>query len=127
MLTAGRVEVFFKGSSVRRVLFASRITLRFGTANSWDSAIWLFGDTDACLPASEVEQIGALDQMIDVAVVDGAGNSHGPIQAEAVMTGYPHTALCFIFHQTEIGFWKGLTVARSFGQIAVVPYEFDPL
>jgi hypothetical protein len=62
-----------------------------------------------------------------VEVSDGDGTVYGPFTAETVMTGYPHGVLCFIFRQTEIGYWKGVTVAISFGKVAVVPYEFDPL
>ena len=121
-------EIFQHRGTLRRAIRFETLSLRFAEDNRWESAIWEF-DTDQgaiSLAVGPIEEITSTVGLFDVTVIDGQGGYSGPLTVQSAMCGYPHHAFCFLFRVDADDLWSGHTVARSFGQIAVVPYRFDP-
>jgi hypothetical protein len=106
-------EVFqHRGTKAETVQF-NTLQLRFTSSNEWNDAQWEFaGDRSRRqFPASQVEEICS---------------TSGDFSIQAVLSGYPAHSFCFLFRADQDGMWSGHTVTKSFGQLVVVAYRFDP-
>ena len=121
-------EVFqHPGTKAETVQF-NTLQLRFTPSNEWNDAQWEFaGDRSRRqFPASQVEEICSTSGDFEINLFDGNGRSFGPFSIQAVLSGYPAHSFCFLFQADQDGMWSGHTVAKSFGQLVVVAYRFDP-
>jgi hypothetical protein len=121
-----RAHISRHGIGTEIVVEMSSLELRFLPGNSWADANWHVIGANTTFPAAAVTSIGACGAYFETTVIGGGGDTHGPFIAERVVSGHPHGALCFIFHANEEEFWDGVTVAVSYGRLAIVPSLFDP-
>lgn len=104
------------------------LTLRFSPSNEWADAVWELatGTSTMQFSAPSIEEIAGIADRFDAKVIDGRGVCRGSFSIQTVIRGFPNAAFCFLFQADPEGMWSGHTVAKSFGEIVVVPYRTDP-
>jgi hypothetical protein len=121
-------EVYRHRGTAASVVQFDRVTLRFAQGNEWRHASWEFilNGSKASIPGVEIEELATRSNRFDIDVIDSKGRRSGPFEIEAISTDYPPHCFCFLFSQDDDGMWAGHTVSRSFGELVVIPYRFDP-
>jgi hypothetical protein len=120
--------LFVKGEAEGTPVNFDALTLRFSLSNEWADAVWELATATSTkqLSAPSIEEIAGIVDRFDAKVIDGRGVCQGPFSIQTVIGGFPHAAFCFLFQADTEGMWSGYTVAKSFGEIVVVPYRTDP-
>lgn len=114
--------------SKRMPVSFARVTLDMRDARDWTFGAVLLhrenGDIVRCATAS-FSALSAGGHLFPVWVRPADGKDVGPFLAEAIVTGIPVSADCFVFSRREDGFWDGVTVTVRSASTAIVPYACD--
>jgi len=106
----------------------SHVTLDMRDAREWRSGtLRLHREDGEVIPfaTATFSALSAAGKPFSVSLIAPDGSEAGTFTAEAIVTGIPVSADCFVFSRRADGFWEGVTITVRSGRAAVVSYACD--